>query len=239
MESVDKYLDALTTCKITGTTPKELRLNDLRRLEYEKEMDEMFQAFSVDLLAGSYSVQEFVSVTRKVEAAKQQVSRFERIVGRTESDSPMFRPIQSLFGTYKRQVEKTAELVSNVNIMKLAQAASSTAKQKTPEAEPVITPEDTPTPTIAPAPVKTERRNLNDTNTPHPREYVGFKEMEAGEHISHTTAVKMSQDPYYKSAFRYVGRGVRVDVDKLHELERQKAIDKDKPIGKNPKRGKK
>ena len=47
-----------------------------------------------------------------------------------------------------------------------------------------------------------------------------------------------SQDPYYKPAFRYVGRGVRVDVDKLHELERQKAIDKDKPIGKNPKRGK-
>ena len=46
-----------------------------------------------------------------------------------------------------------------------------------------------------------------------------------------------SQDPYYKPAFRYIGRGVRVDVDKLHELERQKAIEKDKPIGTNPRRG--
>lgn len=44
----------------------------------------------------------------------------------------------------------------------------------------------------------------------------------------------VSQDPYYKSAFRYVGRGVRVDVDKLHELERQRATLKPGPQERAP-----
>ena len=155
----------------------------------------------------------------------------------------MFRPLYALFGVYKRQVEQTVELVESVNIMKLAQAASSTPKEKTPEVQQVITPaspeETAPTPTIAPAPERVERRNLNDKNTPHPGEYVGLKEMEAGEHISHTTAVKMHRDPYYKPAFRDIGRSVRVDIEVLHELERKKAMEKDKPIGSNSRRGKK
>jgi len=243
MESIDKYINALTTCKITGATPKELRLNNKRRVEYDKEMEEMFKAFRDELLMGGYSVQDFIGITRRVEEAKKQRERFQRIVERTDTTTEMFRPIQALFGVYKHQVEQAVELVESVNIMKLSQAASSTTKPKTLEEQPVstpVSPEDTtPTPSPTPTPEKKERRNINDKNTPHPREYVGFKEMEAGEHISHTTAVKRSQDPYYKPAFRYIGRGVRVDVDKLHELERQKAIDKDKPIGKNPKRGKK
>ena len=243
MESIDRFLNALTKCKIMGTTPKELRLNDQRRVEYDNEMNEMFKAFRDELLMGGYSIQDFIGITRRVEEAKKQRDRFQRIVEKTDTTTEMFRPLYALFGVYKRHVEKTTELVEGVNIMKLTQAASSTTKPKTPEVQPVstpISPEETlPTPSPAPTPEKKERRNINDKNTPHPREYVGFKEMEAGEHISHTTAIKMSQDPYYKPAFRYVGRGVRVDVDKLHELERQKAIDKDKPIGKNPKRGKK
>lgn len=243
MENIERYLDALTTCKITGATPKELRLNDQRRLEYDMNMDEMFKAFRDDLLMGGYSVQDFIGITRRVEEAKKQRDRFQRIVERTDTTTEMFRPIQALFGVYKRQVKQAVELVESVNIMKLTQAASPSTKPTNLEKPSVITPistdEATSTPTIAPTLEKPERRNLNDKNTPHPKEYVGFKEMEAGEHISHTTAVKRSQDPYYKPAFRYIGRGVRVDVDKLHELERQKAIDKDKPIGKNPKRGKK
>ena len=243
MESIDKYINALTTCKITGATPKELRLNNKRRVEYDKEMAEMFKAFRDELLMGGYSVQDFIGITRRVEEAKKQRDRFLRIVEKTDTATEMFRPLYEMYGVYKRQVERAVELVESVNIMKLSQASSSSTKPKTLEEQPVstpVSPEDaTPTPSPTPTPEKKERRNINDKNTPHPREYVGFKEMEAGEHISHTTAVKMSQDPYYKSAFRYVGRGVRVDVDKLHELERQKAIDKDKPLGKNPKRGKK
>ena len=244
MENIDKYLNALTKRVITGNTPKELRLNGFRRLEYEKTMDEMFDAFRLEVLSGSYSVPEFVSITRKVEEAKKQVVSFQRIVERTESISPMFRPVLALFGCYRRQVEKTAELVETINVVKLTQAASvplpaPAVKESVAESQPVSPEVATLTPATAPTPDKTERRNLNDKTTPHPREYVGFKEMCAGEHISHTTAVKISQDPYYKPAFRYVGRSVRVDVDKLHELERQKAIDKDKPIGANPRRGKK
>lgn len=243
MENIERYLEALTTCKITGATSKELRLNDQRWWEYDKNMAEMFKAFRDELLIGGYSVQDFVSITRRVEEAKKQMGNFRRIVERTEITTEVFHPLCKFFGVYKKHVEQAAELVETINIMKLTQSASSTTKPKTLEEPPVstpVSPEDaTPTPSPTPTPEKKERRNINDKNTPHPREYVGFKEMEAGEHISHTTAVKMSQDPYYKSAFRYVGRGVRVDVDRLHELERQKAIDKDKPIGKNPKRGKK
>lgn len=243
MEQIYKYLDALTTCKITGATPKELRLNDHRRVEYDKEMTEMFNAFRDELLMGEYSVQDFIVITRRVEEAKKQRDRFQRIVGNTDPAAEMFRPLYALFGVYKRQVEQTVELVESVNIMKLAQAASSTPKEKTPEVQqvvPPISPEETaPTPTIAPAPEIVERRNLNDKNTPHPGEYVGLKEMEAGEHISHTTAVKMHQDPYYEPAFRDIGRSVRVDIEVLHELERKKAKEKNKPIGSNPRRGKK
>lgn len=244
MENIEKYLNALTKREITGRTPVELRLNGYHRTEYEKVMNEMYGVFRMEVLAGAYSVPEFIAITRKVEEAKKQVESFKRIVERTETSSPLFRPLQALCGYYRRQVEKTAELVEGINIMKLSQAASipqsaPAVKETTPGSQPVL-PEETPqAPTTTPTPEKEERRNLNDKNTPHPREYVGFKEMCAGEHISHTTAVKMSQDPYYKPAFRYVGRGVRVDVDVLHELERQKAIDKDKPIGANPRRGKK
>lgn len=243
MENIERYLNALTTCRITGATPKELRLNDQRRVEYDKEMTEMFKAFRDELLMGAYSVQDFIVITRRVEEAKKQRDRFRRIVEKTDSAAEVFHPLYALFGVYKRQVEQTVELVESVNIMKLAQAASSTPKEKTPEVQQVISPispeETAPTPTIAPAPEKVERRNLNDKNTPHPGEYVGLKEMEAGEHISHTTAVKMHKDPYYKPAFRDIGRSVRVDIEVLHELERKKAIEKDKPIGNNPRRGKK
>ena len=243
MENINKYLDSLTKREITGKTPEELRLNGCRRREYEKTMGEMFDAFLLDVLSGSYTVPEFIGITRKVEEAKKQAISFQRLVERTDTSSPMFRPLQAFCGYYRRQVEKTAELVESVNIMKLTQAASSTPKEKTPEVQQVIPPispeETTPTPTIAPAPEKVERRNLNDKNTPHPGEYVGLKEMEAGEHISHTKAVQMHKDPYFKPAFRDIGRSVRVDIEVLHELERKKALEKNKPIGSNPIRGKK
>lgn len=244
MENIEKYLNALTKREITGRTPKELRLNGYRRTEYEKVMNEMYEAFRMDVLTGRCSVPEFIAITRKVEEAKKQVASFQRIVERTEVSSPLFRPLQALCGYYRRQVEKTAELVEGINIMKLSQAASvpqpAPAVKESVVESPSVSPEDkTPTPTTAPTPEKEERKNLNDKNTPHPGEYVGFQEMADGEHISRSTAINMSKDPFYKPAFRYVGRGVRVDVEKLHELERQKAIDKDKPIGTNPRRGKK
>lgn len=244
MENIDRYLEALTTCNITGATPKELRLNGHHRLEYEKEMGKMYDAFRLEMLSGSYTVPEFVSITRKIEEAKKQVVRFQKIVERTGADTPMFHPLYSLFGCYRRQVEKTAELVEGINIIKLTQAASvpqpvPVTKEVPPEKQPVATEETSPAPTTAPIPQKKERRSLNDKDTPHPGEYWGLKEMEAGEGISHATAVKIHKDPYYKPAFHDVSRGVRADIEKLHELARQRAMDKDKPIGKNPKRGKK
>ena len=239
MENIDKYLDSLTKREITGKTPEELRLNGCRRMEYEKTMGEMFDAFRLDVLSGSYTVPEFIGITRKVEEAKKQAISFQRLVERTDTSSPMFRPLQAFCGYYRRQVEKTAELVESVNIMKLTQAASSTPKEKTPEKQPIATEETSPAPTTAPTPQKKERRSLNDKDTPHPGEYWGLKEMEAGEGISHATAVKIHKDPYYKPAFHDVSRGVRADIEKLHELARQRAMDKDKPIGTNPRRGKK
>lgn len=83
------------------------------------------------------------------------------------------------------------------------------------------------------------RRSLNDKNAPHPGEYWGFKELEEGEGISHSTACKLSKDPDLLPAFRYVGRSVRVDIAKLHELQRKKAAEKNKPISNNPRRNKK
>ena len=64
-------------------------------------------------------------------------------------------------------------------------------------------------------------------------------EMEEGEGIAHSTACKISKDPDLQPAFRYVGRSVRVDVAKLHELQRKKAAEKNKPISNNPRRNKK
>lgn len=84
-----------------------------------------------------------------------------------------------------------------------------------------------------------KRRSLNDKNSPHPGEYWGFKELEEGEGISHSTACKLSKDPDLLPAFRYVGRSVRVDIAKLHELQRKKAAEKNKPISNNPRRNKK
>lgn len=244
MENINKYLDSLTKREITGKTPEELRLNGCRRMEYEKTMGEMFDAFRLDVLSGLYTVPEFIGITRKVEEAKKQVISFQRLVERTDTSSPMFRPLQAFCGYYRRQVEKTAELVESVNIMKLTQAASVSqpalsVKESVPESQPKTPEETAPTPTIAPAPEKKERRTLLDKNTPDPRYYYGLKEMEAGERISHTTAVKIHKDPYFKPAFTEFGRIIRVDVDVLHELGRKKAMEKDKPIGANPRRGKK
>ena len=87
-------------------------------------MGEMYEGFRLEVLSGSYSIPEFIAITRKVEEAKKQVVSFQRIVERTETTSPMFRPIQALCGCYKRQVEKTAELVESVNILKLSQTNS-------------------------------------------------------------------------------------------------------------------
>ena len=243
MENTEKYLNALTKREITGRTPGELRLNGYRRTEYEKVMNEMYEAFRMDVLAGTYSVPEFIAITRKVEEAKKQVESFRRIVERTETSSPLFRPLQALCGYYRRQVEKTAELVEGINIMKLSQAASvpqpaPAEKETTPETLPVV-PEASPTPTTAPTPEKKERRTLLDKSTPDPRYYFGLKEMEAGEHISHTTAVKIHNDPFFKPAFEEYGRIIRVNIDVLHELGRKKAAEKKKPIGANPRRGKK
>lgn len=86
---------------------------------------------------------------------------------------------------------------------------------------------------------KRPRRSFNDKNTSHPGEYWGFKEMEKGEGIAHSTACKLAKDPDLLPAFRYVGRNIRVDIAKLHELQRKKAAEKQKPIGSNPRRQKK
>lgn len=86
---------------------------------------------------------------------------------------------------------------------------------------------------------KKSRRSLNDKNSSHPGEYWGFKEMEKGEGISHSTACKISKDPDLQPAFRYVGRAVRVDIAKLHELQQKKTAEKNKPIGNNPRKHKK
>lgn len=244
MERIEKYLNALTVCEITGKTQKELRLNGYRHAEYEKVMNEMYETFRLALLSGSYSVPEFISITHKIEEAKKQVVRFSKIVEKTGKDTPLFRPLYTLFGYYRRQVEKAAGLVESVNIMKLAQApfvpqAATVVKEVAPEVQPSTENEAPKETAPEPMPEKKERRSLNDKDTAHPGEYWGFKEMEWGEGISHSTAIKISKDPYFQPAFRYVGRSVRVDVAKLHELQRKKAAEKNKPIGNNPRRNKK
>ena len=244
MERIEKYLNALSVCKITGRTQKELRLNGYCHTEYEKVMNEMYEAFRVALLSGSYSLQDFISITKKIEEAKKQVVRFKKIVERTGTDNDLFRPLYALFGCYRRQVEKTAELVESVNIMKLAQApfvpqVVPAVKEVAPEVKPSAeneVPEDT---TPEPTTEKMERRSFNDKNTSHPGEYWGFKEMEEGEGIAHSTACKISKDPDLQPAFRYVGRAIRVDIAKLHELQRKKTAEKNKPIGNNPRKHKK
>lgn len=244
MENIDRYLEALTTCNITGATPKELRLNGHHRLEYEKEMGKMYEAFRLEMLSGLYTVPEFIGITRKVEEAKKQVISFQRLVERTDTSSPMFRPLQAFCGYYRRQVEKTAELVESVNIMKLTQAASVSqpalsVKESVPESQPKTPEETTATPTIAPAPEKVERRNLNDKNTSHPDEYWGYEEMMEGEGISRAKVAKIVKDPYFIPARRYVGKSLRVTISKLHELQQKQSAERHKPIGANPRRGKK
>ena len=248
MERIDNYLNALTACEITGRTPKELRLNGYRHIEYEKAMGDMYEDFRLDVLSGSYSVSQFVSIIQRVEEAKNNVIRFQKIVEKTPTDTPMFRPLYRLFGYYRRQVEKTAELVESVNIMKLSQAtfapqAVPVAKDKAPEVQ-SSTEHEAPAEIVSiPTPVSSQkkgaRRCFNDNSTSHPGEYWGFNEMEEGEGISHSTACKLSKDPDLLPAFRYVGRSVRVDIAKLHELQRKKAAEKKKPISNNPRRNKK
>ena len=145
MENIDAYLDALGCCKITFNTEKKLRLNGYRRIEYEKEMERLFQAFRLDLLSLPYSVADFVAISRKVEEAKKQVNDFARIVERTDSQSQLFRPLQSLYGTYRRQVAKTAELVESVNIMKLSQSPTIINSTKEEAHHIVQLPKDKPT----------------------------------------------------------------------------------------------
>ena len=252
MENSERYLNALIQRVITGRTPKELRLNGFKRTEYEREMGEMYEGFRLEVLSGSYSIPEFIAITRKVEEAKKQVVSFQRIVERTETTSPMFRPIQALCGCYKRQVEKTAELVESVNILKLSQTNSFAAVfQQVPT--PQVSTSDGDTQSIVPAeeiqvePIekpeeaepKQPRRNFNETNTSHPGEYWGYKEMEKGEGIAHSTAWNIVKNPYYLPAIRFVGRNLRVNIAKLHELQQKAAAEKHKPIGDHPKRTRK
>ena len=242
MEIIDKYLDALIEREISGRTPKELRLNGFRWPEYEREMGERYEAFRIDLLAGT-SVADFVAIKRKVDEAKRQEAGFRLLVGKTDTKSPIFRPLQSLYAAYKRQVEKTAELVESVNIMKLSQSAP--VPQQVPMPEAIITetqpksPEESvsapiPTPTAD----KEQRRSFNDAGTSHPGEYWGYKEMEKGEGIAHSTAWNIVKNPYYAPAIRFVGRNLRVDIAKLHALQQKAAAERPLPIGANPRRGK-
>lgn len=247
MEKIDNYLNALTACEITGRTPKEMRLNGYRHLEYERAMGDMYEDFRLEILSGSHSVPYFVSITRRVEEARNQVVHFQKIVERTPTDSPMFRPLYRLFGYYRRQVEKTVELVESVNIMKLTQATS--AQQAVPVAEEKVPEAQSPAEHDAPAemasiptPVSSQekgaRRCFNDKSTSHPGEYWGYKEMEKGEGISHSTAWAIVKNPYYSPAIRYVARNLRVDISILHELQQKAAAEKHKPIGVNPRRRK-
>lgn len=248
MERIDNYLNALTACEITGRTPKELRLNGYRHIEYEKAMGDMYEDFRLDVLSGSYSVSQFVSIIQRVEEAKNNVIRFQKLVEKTPTDTPMFRPLYRLFGYYRRQVEKTAELVESVNIMKLSQATSApqavpVAKDKAPEVQ-SSTEHEAPAEIVSiPTPVSSQekgaRRCFNDNSTSHPGEYWGYKEMEQGEGISHSTAWAIVKNPYYSPAIRYVARNLRVDISILHELQRKEAAERHKPIGANPRRGKK
>lgn len=250
MENIERYLNALIQRVITGRTPKELRLNGFKRTEYERVMGEMYEAFRLELLAETYSVAYFAAITQKVDEAERQEAGFRLLVGKTDAKSPMFRPLQSLYGAYKRQVEKTAELVKSVNILKLSQTNSfgpiiqqvptpQVSKNEEPSKLPAEEIQDEPFEKSKEAEPKQPRRNFNNTNTSHPDEYWGFKEMEEGEGISHSTACKLSKDPDLSPAFRYVGRAVRVNIAILHDLQRKKTAKKNKPIGDHPKRTKK
>ncbi len=249
MESINRYLDAITKCELSGDSSETYCLNGLSPAEYDTTMEDLYLAFKVELLGTSFSVPEFIAITRKIEYAKKHVEDIRKEVSKKTNDNIVkgYSAI-TLFRSYSKFVDKTAELVENINIMKLAQAATppqnSSIVIKDVQSEPSANDssnqeERASLPTSAPDSEKEERRSFNDKAASHPGEYWGYKELEAGEGISHATAWKIVNDSYYLPAIRFVGRNLRVDIDILHSLQKQRTADRKKPIGNRPQRKKK
>lgn len=248
-ENIDKYLDALTNCNLSGDSFTTYRLNGLSMIDYDNTMEELYLAFKFDVLASAFSVPEFIAITRRVDEAKKRLESVRKEIEKImEGNVAAGFPAVKLLRSYMKWVEKTAELVENVNIMKLAQATPAhttpaTEKEATPEVKPSAESEPSTdlvsTPSSAPTEEQEVRRNISDKRISHPGEYWGYEEMMKGEGISRASVAKTVKDPYFLPARRYVAGNLRVNIAKLHELQQKQSEERHKPIGDHPRRGKK
>ena len=245
-KNIETYLEELTKCDVSQANnpdvPNCVRINGKSTMEYTEEMNSLFNDFHASLLASSASLQiaDFAKIEQVFKVCQANIVRLEKM--RFANAIPF---IGYALEDYKRQVERCSAFIEEVKMFKIAHISGPAISIN---AEPI--PEVQPESAIQPEPKKEEevpdeneakepRRSFNDKGTSHPGEYWGFKEMEEGEGIAHSTACKISKDPDLQPAFRYVGRAIRVDIAKLHELQRKKTAEKNKPIGNNPRKHKK
>lgn len=240
MESnVETYLTELCKCDISYNDS--MRLNGKTLNDYNLAMDALYDAFRVSLCSSVASLQiaDFAKISKMLDVCNQNIRRLE--VGCAVGKTPFLR---LALEDYTRQVSRCAALVEDVKLFKLgqAQASSSIVVAKPEIASPVQAEEEHQAEAVE-MPDEDEpkkpRRTFNDTNSSHPGEYWGYDEMQKGEGIAHSTAWKIVKNPYFSPAIRFVGRNLRVDIAKLHELQQKAAAEKHKPIGDHPRRGKK
>lgn len=245
-KTIETYLAELVKCDVSQANnpdvPNNIRINGKSTTEYTEEMNSLYNDFRASLLASSASLQvaDLAKIEQVFKVCQANIVRLEKM--RFVNAIPF---IGFALEDYKRQVERCTAIFEEVKLFKIANTSVSSINAS---AEPI--PEVQPESDIQPDPkkeidipveneAKEPRRSFNDKGTSHPGEYWGFKEMEEGEGISHSTACKISKDPALQSAFRYVGRALRVDIAKLHELQRRKAAEKNKAISNNPRKNKK
>lgn len=243
--NVETYLTELAKCEISrnntpGSPYDGLQLNGMFLHDYSTTMDALYDAFRVSLCAsvGSLQIADFAKISKVLDVCSKNVRQLE--VGCAVGKTPFLR---AALDDYTRQVERCSALVEDVKLFKLGQGQASspvvitkpdTASPVQPDEEMQVEPVEDP----RKAEPKQPRRNFNETNTSHPGEYWGYKEMEKGEGIAHSTAWNIVKNPYYLPAIRFVGRNLRVNIAKLHELQQKAAAEKHKPIGDHPKRKK-
>ncbi len=241
---IETYLEELTKCRISTDekavpTSNALLINGQSLTEYRVEMDAKYDEYRIALLTSVNSLQapDFVKMSKMLEKCNDNIRNLE--VGCAIGKTPFLRMV---LDDYQQLVRKSAALIEDVKLYMLSHpvAPSNSPEEPQPQMQQeAIQEKEIEEETPVEEEVKVPRRSFNDKKTSHPGEYWGFKEMEKGEGISHSTACKISKDPDLQPAFRYVGRAVRVDIAKLHELQRKKTAEKKKPIGNNPRKHKK
>ena len=240
-KKIETYLEELTKCRISTdekAVPNDAVLINGQTLhEYNEDMAAKYDEYRIALLTSVNSLQapDFVKMSKMLEKCNNNIRDLE--VGCALGKTHFLRMV---LDDYTKLVKKSASLIEDVKLFMLAHPVAPSISPEEPQQlqQEAITEEKKEEVPIEEE-IKEPRRSFNDKNTSHPGEYWGFKEMEQGEGISHSTACKISKDPDLQSAFRYVGRAIRVDIAKLHELQRKKTAEKNKPIGKNPRNNKK